>query len=46
MVAFFVGQAAGLPLGITLALSIAEGLTLSTLITVLAERYLFPMPRD
>lgn len=46
MVAFLVGQAMGLPFGLTLVLSIAEGLTLSTVITVLAERYLFPTPRD
>jgi|SoimicMinimDraft_1059729.scaffolds.fasta_scaffold353037_1 hypothetical protein len=46
MIAFLVGQAIGLPLGLTLVLSISEGLILTTVITVLAERYLFPMPQD
>jgi hypothetical protein len=46
MVAFLVGQALGLPLGLTLALSLAEGVIFATVITLLAERYLFPMPQD
>jgi hypothetical protein len=46
MLAFLMGQATGLPLGLTLALSLAEGLIFATVITILAERYLFPMPQD
>jgi hypothetical protein len=48
MVVLLVSQAMGLPLGLnlTLALSIAEGLIETIAISILAERYLFPMPRD
>jgi hypothetical protein len=43
-----VSQAMGMPLGLTLALalSIAEGLIETIAISILAERYLFPITRD
>ena len=46
MVTFFLGPAIGLGVGVTLVISIAEGVALTVLISVLAERYLFPMPQD
>lgn len=42
MIAFLLGPAMGLG-GIALMLTIAEGIALSVVIAVLAERYLFPM---
>jgi hypothetical protein len=47
MVVLLVSQAMGMPLGLilTLALSITEGLTETIAISILAERYLFPMSR-
>jgi hypothetical protein len=48
MVVLLVSQAMGMPLGLTLtlALGIAEGLTETIAISILAERFLFPMTRD
>jgi len=42
MIAFLVGPAIGLG-GVTLMLTLVEGLALTVVIAVLAERYLFPM---
>ena len=42
MIAFLVGPAIGLG-GVALMLTLVEGLALSVVIAVLAERYLFPM---
>jgi hypothetical protein len=42
MIAFLVGPAIGLG-GVALMLTLVEGLALTVVIAVLAERYLFPM---
>jgi hypothetical protein len=46
MITFLLGPAIGLGVGATLAIGIAEGLLLTAVITVLAERYLFPIHQD
>jgi hypothetical protein len=45
MSAFFLGPAIGLG-ALTLVLTIVESFVLTVVMTVLAERYFFPMPRD
>jgi hypothetical protein len=42
MIAFFLGPAIGLG-GVALMLTLLEGLALSVVVAVLAERYFFPM---
>jgi hypothetical protein len=42
MIAFFLDPAIGLG-GVALMLTLVEGLALTVIIAVLAERYLFPM---
>jgi hypothetical protein len=42
MIVFFLGPAIGLG-GVALMLTLVEGLVLTVIIAVLAERYLFPM---
>ena len=42
MIAFLVGPAIGLG-GVALMLTLVEGLALTVVIALLAERYLFPM---
>ena len=46
MITFVLGPAMGLGLAVALPLSIVEGLALTILVSVLAERYLFKMPQD
>jgi hypothetical protein len=46
MITFLLGPAIGLGFGVTLAISIAEGVVLTTVIAALSERFFFPMPQD
>ena len=46
MISFVLGPILGFGPVAVLPFSIIEGLSLTVLISVLAERYLFPMPQD
>jgi hypothetical protein len=46
MITFVLGPAFGLDIGLLLPLSLIEGVGVTILISVLAERYIFPMPQD
>jgi hypothetical protein len=46
MIAFVLGQAAGLPIGLSAAIGVVEGIALTVVLALLAERYVFRMPHD
>jgi hypothetical protein len=46
MIAFVVGQAAGLSIAVSAALGVVEGTIFTIVLAILAERYVFRMPHD
>ncbi len=46
MITFALGSALGLSPAVALPASIIEGVALTVIVSLLAERWLFPMPQD
>jgi hypothetical protein len=46
MITLLLGPAMGLSPDLALSLSLVEGVACTVLVSLLAERYLFPMPQD